>query len=174
VQDVKNTENALPLQLKQRPRLNPQNRLLAPSFFPTDSLDLPYGAITMILDKTLTAVDGKPDHASTSIMYLLGRFTTIKHKRLQESFPRHQLQVGFLQELFFLYGPNLIFKCEDWFRENFNESAECMDCYCLWMAASLYCSAWFDDATFDRILVSIMAPVPSILNELKISYIEKF
>ena len=49
-----------------------------------------------------------------------------------------------------------------------------MDCYCLWMAASLYCSAWFDDATFDRILVSIMAPVPSILNELKISYIEKF
>jgi hypothetical protein len=126
--DVKNTENALPLMLKQRPRLNPENRLLAPEFFLTDSLDLPYGAIKMILEKTLAAVDGQPDDPSPPVMFLLMRFTTLDHKRLQGTFKRHQLQVGFLQELFFLYGPELIFKCEDWFKENFDESSECMDC----------------------------------------------
>jgi hypothetical protein len=126
--DVKNTENALPLMLKQRPRLNPENRLLAPDFFPTDSLDLPYGAIKMILDKTLAAVDGQPDDPSPEVMLVLIRFTTIDINRLQVTFQRHQLQVGFLQELFFLYGPELIFKCEDWFKENFDESSEFMDC----------------------------------------------
>jgi hypothetical protein len=84
--DVKNSENALPLMLKQRPRLNPENRLLAPEFFPTDSLDLPYGAIKMILDKTLAAVDGKPDNPSPKYMFLMCSFTTLDHKRLEGTF----------------------------------------------------------------------------------------
>jgi hypothetical protein len=166
VQDTATQENALPLILKQRFTLNSENRLLGPEFFSENSIDLPYKIIVMILDKTLsdTVIETSPESSNTSRIYpetFLDKFTYIGHRYLPKPYHLNNLHIIFMQTLFFMYGPDLIFKCEEWLKENFDETPEAMNCYCLWASASLYCSSSFDDVTFDRILSTILAPVPS-------------
>lgn len=172
--------NSLPMILKSRETMAESNRIFGDEFYPEGSLDAPARIIDIILTKTIDEIENNTSKQINPLSRsyapaFLANFSRITHTKMSTLKTYSQLHVIFIQRLFMIYGPDLVWKSQEFFETNKDksETAEYANSFHIWACAALAASSAFDEPTYEKILDIWFTRLEPCLSILKTNLLGK-